>query len=48
MGESTDDSNLSDETIEAQERGVDTSKSLGFASDQARDDSFSLFRSKSN
>ena len=38
MGESTDDSNLSDETIEAQERGVDTSKSLGFASDQARDD----------
>ncbi len=38
MGESTDDSNLSDETIEAQGRGVDTSKSLGFASNQARDD----------
>ena len=38
MGESADNSNESDETIEAQERGVDTSKSLGFASNQARDD----------
>ena len=38
MGESADNSNESDETIEAQGRGVDTSKSLGFASNQARDD----------
>ena len=38
MGESTDDSNLSDESIEAQERGVDTSKSLGFASNYSEDD----------
>ncbi len=44
MGESTDSSvsdtgeALSDESIEAQERGQDISKSIGFASDQARDD----------
>ena len=41
MGESADNSNEgfeSDETIEARGRGADTSASLGFASDQARDD----------
>lgn len=41
MGESADNSSEgfeSDETIEARGRGADTSASLGFASDQARDD----------
>jgi len=37
MGESVDDSDYSDETIEAQGRGVDTSKSLGFASKEIED-----------
>lgn len=37
MGESTDDSNLSDETIEAQGRGQDISQSRGFASKEAED-----------
>ena len=43
MGESTDNSSESDESIEAQERfeefdiGQDTDQSIGFASDQAKD-----------
>ncbi len=46
MGESTDNSSESDESIEAQERfkefdiGQDTDQSIGFANDQVRDNYF--------